>query len=324
MGHVISPVSYRLYNLRYWSNNWFVFNKGNFSYLNIQDILFAILIKKLIYKYLKGDVAGIIINNIKTVRQYDKIYLCISFHDSYYDYTISDFWRKNLWNFKKKIFKNYRYKFFKNTRNSYNEYIRTDKMLKLIPKVKKRLSKRGTFLNFFNRYYFRAFAKRVISYYIKKNILKSFWSSVKSLIFWYLSKFNINTSNLEIKVVSLSKNNVTANVIAEYFYIRLKQYYTIWEILRSVNFFLKQLLYKRKIIRGYKITCAGRFSRKQRASYTWKIFGRISPNSMKSRLDYTYRSIALKYSSCSVKVWISLRKIKLKKKIIKKRIDYIL
>jgi hypothetical protein len=86
---------------------------------------------------------------------------------------------------------------------------------------------------------------------------------------WYLRKFYINNyHHYKLYVLGLAKNNINAHIVAEYFYIRLKQYYTIFEILRSINFFLKQLLYKKKLIKGYKITFAGRFSRKQRATYS--------------------------------------------------------
>lgn len=59
-------------------------------------------------------------------------------------------------------------------------------------------------------------------------------------------------------------------------------------------------------VRGYKITCSGRFSRKQRATYSWKSFGSLGLSSMKSKLDYSYKTIALKYSSCTIKVWVRL------------------
>lgn len=61
--------------------------------------------------------------------------------------------------------------------------------------------------------------------------------------------------------------NVNASIISEFFFIRLKQYYTIWEVLKNINFLFRILMRKKKIVRGYKIMCSGRFSRKQRATY---------------------------------------------------------
>lgn len=102
--------------------------------------------------------------------------------------------------------------------------------------------------------------------------------------------------------------NVNANIISEFFFIRLKQYYTIWEVLKNINYLFKILMRKKKIVKGYKITCSGRFSRKQRATYSWKSFGSLALSTMKSKLDYSYRTIALKYSSCTIKVWVRLNK----------------
>jgi ribosomal protein S3 len=65
---------------------------------------------------------------------------------------------------------------------------------------------------------------------------------------------------------------------------------------------------KKRIVKGYKITCSGRFSRKQRATYSWKSFGSLAFSTVKSKLDYSYRTIALKYSSCTIKVWVRLGK----------------
>lgn len=56
-------------------------------------------------------------------------------------------------------------------------------------------------------------------------------------------------------------------MIGQFFNLRLKQYYTIWEIFRSINFYFRTLIYKKKIMSGYKIAFSGRFSRKQRTSY---------------------------------------------------------
>lgn len=102
--------------------------------------------------------------------------------------------------------------------------------------------------------------------------------------------------------MGLSKMNVNASIISEFFFIRLKQYYTIWEVLKNINFLFRILMRKKRIVRGYKIMCSGRFSRKQRATYNWKSFGSLALSTVKSKLDYSYRTIALKYSSITIKV----------------------
>lgn len=96
--------------------------------------------------------------------------------------------------------------------------------------------------------------------------------------------------------------NVNANIISEFFFIRLTQYYTIWEVLRNINFLFKSLMRGKRLVKGYKITCSGRFSRKQRTTYSWKAFGSLAFSTVKSKLDYSYKTIALKYSACTIKV----------------------
>lgn len=91
-------------------------------------------------------------------------------------------------------------------------------------------------------------------------------------------------------------------MISEFILIRLKQYYTVWEVLKNISFLFKILMYRKGLVKGYKITCSGRFSRKQRTTFSWRKFGNLSFSSMKSRLDYSYRSLALKYSTVTIKV----------------------
>jgi ribosomal protein S3 len=130
------------------------------------------------------------------------------------------------------------------------------------------------------------------------------------LSLFYLKKFNQSEFFSKIFIIGLSKMNVNANIISEFFFIRLTQYYTIWEVLRNINFLFKSLMKGKRLVKGYKITCSGRFSRKQRATYSWKAFGSLAFSTVKSKLDYSYKTIALKYSSCTIKVWVRLGKKK--------------
>jgi ribosomal protein S3 len=141
--------------------------------------------------------------------------------------------------------------------------------------------------------------------FLKNKILKLFWGNFKLVLSFYLKKFFHSFTSPNLFILGLSKKNVNASIISEFFLIRLKQYYTIWEVLKNINFLFKGLM-RKNMVRGYKITCSGRFSRKQRTTYSWKSFGSLGLSSMKSKLDYSYKTIALKYSSCTIKVWVRL------------------
>ena len=53
---------------------------------------------------------------------------------------------------------------------------------------------------------------------------------------------------------------------------------------------------------GFKIHCRGRFSRKQRASSIWFKHGKVDLNTLSSQIDYSFYSVPLRNSLCSIKV----------------------
>jgi hypothetical protein len=293
MGHVVNPVSYRLYNTRYWNYIWF--SKNNFSYFLNSDIIFSRFIKIFLYNILRLDKVGLIFINFKIVRNFNLLNFYLFVHDSFLDMLYIDL--NKVFNFK--VFKkNFQKKIFRKL-SFYPKFYKTSKYSshKLISYIKK------NFLNKVSYYFFINF--------FKEKLIKRYWEQFKGLFMFFLTQFRYSfntTPNLFI--MGTSKLNINASVISEFFYVRLKQYYTIWEILKNINFLFKILRFKYRFIKGYKIMCSGRFSRKQRATYSWKTFGSIAPSSMKSRLDYKHSSISLKYSLCTIKVWVRMKRHK--------------
>jgi hypothetical protein len=69
--------------------------------------------------------------------------------------------------------------------------------------------------------------------------------------------------------------------------------------LRALEFFgTNSLLY------GYKFHFVGRFTRKQKAASLWFSRGANSVSSMKIDLDYGFHTVTLRYSACTLKVWL--------------------
>jgi len=101
-------------------------------------------------------------------------------------------------------------------------------------------------------------------------------------------------------------------IVSDFIVVRLTQNFKLGEILTQINNFFYRLYHSYKLIKGYKIQCTGRFSRKQRASLQWKLFYSIKPSTLKSRLHFSMSNIILKYGKCSIKIWI--RSTKLSKK----------
>lgn len=294
MGHVINPISYRLYNIRYWNNNWFS-NNLNYSYLINQDILLDRFFRKLLISHFDSTAVGIIFVNLKVIRVFDNISLYLYIHDSFLDLLFFNLKKNARFILIRRLFNKRFYK-------KYRKSLRLDKQFK---KLKSRLFvvlKKKIILKYSRKLFFL---------FIKNKILKIYWDSFKTLSLFYLKKFNRSNFLNKIFVIGLSKMNVNANIISEFFFIRLTQYYTIWEVLRNINFLFKSLMRGKRLVKGYKITCSGRFSRKQRTTYSWKAFGSLAFSTVKSKLDYSYKTIALKYSACTIKVWVRLGKKKL-------------
>ncbi len=292
MGHIVNPISYRLYNIRYWNNNWFLSNSLNYSYILNQDVLLRSFFKKVFSFYFNMTSAGVIFVNLKIIRSFKDLFLYIYIHDSFLDLLFYNLKKNRRFVMMRKLLAR---KFYRKYRKIVRKKYKVLKRLKLITFLKKKLVLK--------------YGKKLFFLFLKNKILKLYWINFKAVILSYLKKLSPISFN-KIFILGLSKMNVNANIISEFFFIRLTQYYTIWEILKNINFLFRTLMRKKRLVKGYKITCSGRFSRKQRATYTWKSFGSLAFSTVKSKLDYSYRTIALKYSSCTIKVWIRLGKRK--------------
>lgn len=290
MGHLVNPISYRLYNTRYWNNNWFNFNNLNYAYVNTQDVLLKKFLSRFFSLFINSVEIGVVFVNLKILRVFNTINFYIYIHDSFLDLLSLGF-KRNRWflRIRKKL-----------NRRFYSRYVSCLNKSSINKNLKYKSLRKV------RRNYIVKYARKFFFLFIKNKVLKSYWDIFKGLFTLYLDKFLICNVNKNIFILGLSKKIVNSNMISEFFYIRLKQYYTIWEVLKNVNFLFKFLMRQRRVVKGYRITCSGRFSRKQRATYSWRSFGSLSLSTMKSKLDYGYTTIALKYSSCTIKVWIRL------------------
>jgi len=71
------------------------------------------------------------------------------------------------------------------------------------------------------------------------------------------------------------------------------------------------------ILYGYKFHFVGRFTRKQQAANLWYKFGSLANSSAVANVDYAFYTVILRYSVCTVKVWLykSRRAIKYKYRV---------
>lgn len=273
MGHIVNSVSYRLGNNRYFNNAWFT-HHSNYSYLANQDILIQRFLTR-IFGYKWVALRGFILSNIKILRTFNSLDIYIHIHDSCFELWIYDFKVQQRRVFKALI----------------------GKSLRIVNKNLKRAfkPKRTKFYNFN--------ANFLIYWFMIERVIRLSWFKFKHFILLQMRRLVSKPINLHL--IGLSRIAISANIVAEFIRIRLVQYYTIWEVLRSVNYLFKTMM-RKGVVFGYKIACAGRFSRKQRTTYSWKTVGRLGSASIRARLDYSYRTLALKYSACTVKVWVRM------------------
>jgi len=105
--------------------------------------------------------------------------------------------------------------------------------------------------------------------------------------------------------------NASAYLISNYIRAKLKQKYSLGNILHPLARFLKESISGSKnSLVGFKIDCKGRFTRRQRASFLTLKEGRLPFSSRNMFIDYASDSVILKYGKCGLKVWLFFEKEK--------------
>ena len=146
----------------------------------------------------------------------------------------------------------------------------------------------------------------ITSFYtqIFENLLFNFYWKILSLnISFYLNKIN-SSSKFFLNLYSLNVSNITSEAIASYICLKLQKRYSLNWILRPI---LKDLnsKVKQNNILGYKIVCAGRFTRKQIATKSWTRGGSIKLNKISNLIKYSAMRVRLKYGICGIKIWLN-------------------
>lgn len=158
---------------------------------------------------------------------------------------------------------------------------------KLLYSFGRKKKKKFIFLNFFFRFFV----------FMSNN----FFIFLKNLIFTLKPFFeNSFLNNLSIYFKNVSKKQITAALITQYICIRLRQKFSLKEVLRPI---LKDLT-NNPTIRGFRLSCCGRFTKKEIATYKWERRGKIPLNTINANIDYSYNFVILKYSACGIKVWL--------------------
>jgi hypothetical protein len=99
---------------------------------------------------------------------------------------------------------------------------------------------------------------------------------------------------------SFEETHLTPKFLTEFVIRKLKQRHVLKDIIRP----LMRELGKHKGISGFKITCSGRFSRADRATFKWMKRGRVPLNNFRELVEYDYSEVTLRFGRVGVKIWL--------------------
>jgi ribosomal S3-like protein len=320
MGNIINPVSIRLAQNRTWKANWVSFSEKN--NLSFDDFFLNNLINWYFTNNLFLKKLGLIFSHYYITKIKNKIEITFILNNSmiefnYKKYIHLYFLRKKRKFFKrlfnklsKKSEKYLKYNFIQKELSNescwkYHEYL---SFLSIISKKEKKLlkyDKNFKLLKYnISKKNYTAYFLVLYKYYFSKLIYHNFLTYVglilKQNFLWYLLKSNIKNIKFKLNIYYIGQGNVNSSLVLKYLIIKLKQRFSLNELIYP----LFRLLKKNKNIIGVKIGCFGRFSRKQRASKIWYSYGKLPLNTLVVPIDYSMSTVKLKNSICGIKVFM--------------------
>lgn len=148
----------------------------------------------------------------------------------------------------------------------------------------------------FSRYFLYYFGDNFFSYFrIKTRLIHS----VKHLFKFFVNKTSVFRKT-KIILKKMETIELNATILSKYISIRLRQRFQLKEALMP----MLRHLSNNEFIRGFRIVCAGRFTRKEIALYDLRTYSSVPFSGVASRLDYALSEVVLKYSICGIKVWL--------------------
>lgn len=128
----------------------------------------------------------------------------------------------------------------------------------------------------------------------------------------------LGIKKVKIEVALDSKVCFTAKNFIEYLINKVKIGYGFAEVFMHAKRCLNLFLYLHNI-GGYKVCFAGRFSRKQIATYRWDKEGSVPYSDMGESIDYSFGWDKTRHGVYSMKVWLKIKNRAITKRTIKLR-----
>lgn len=136
-----------------------------------------------------------------------------------------------------------------------------------------------------------------------------FFVELKKFMIRALSNHH-NLGKIDVYILNVSKLKVvSAKILLLYVVKFLKRRRRVtkivklfYKIMRILNFFKKKFM-----LRGFKLLLAGRFLRRDRATFIWRSKGSVPLATKLAKIDFAACSVQMKYSRPIVKLWLCKR-----------------
>lgn len=139
--------------------------------------------------------------------------------------------------------------------------------------------------------------KKWIRHWIEYNL----FSFIKASFYLDISK-QLPFFNLFVELKPIDIRHITSQILATYICLRLKRGENLNTIVYPI---LRIFKVNQRRYNGVRIICAGRFTRRQRASFSMFNFGFTQQSTITNKLDYAFEDIKLKYGLCGIRVFIN-------------------
>lgn len=161
-------------------------------------------------------------------------------------------------------------------------------------------------LNTFEKAFMKS--KRILRNNIRRNLVKIRAMRSKLASQKIIDKFRIMFEyivkrKLEVYIFSIDNKNIGAELLTRYIFIKLRQNYTIGFMLSPLRRELKYLI-RRRVLDGFRIRLSGRFNRRQRSKVITVKHGIMPLTEKRKNIDFNERTLVLKFSILSIRVWL--------------------
>jgi ribosomal protein S3 len=106
---------------------------------------------------------------------------------------------------------------------------------------------------------------------------------------------------LELYVFSVNNENIEAELLTRYIFIKFKQKYSINFMLYPIRRELIKLV-KMRVLDGFRIRLSGRFNRRQRSKVITLNYGLLPLTQKSKNIDFNERTLVLRFSILSIRV----------------------